>query len=143
MVNPALVVLVCLCFFFIRILHVVHCVGFSLLVQTIGVLFKRLCLKELFRYLMNCFKLCHLEIPAIFHSRPPVFCCEDFYPLILPDPYWKIGCIIFAYTAVSVYMFFLLPRILPRLLLKLLAKWVKTFILCKVSAKWSVGPVDS
>ena len=56
------VVLVCLCVVFPRILHVVHCVGFGQLafflhVQTIGVFVERLCLAELFGYLMTV--LCH------------------------------------------------------------------------------------
>src|SRR5688572_9838803 len=47
------VVLVCLCFFFLRLLHVVHCMGFgqlafSLHVQTIRVFIEQLCLAELF-----------------------------------------------------------------------------------------------
>jgi len=50
----------CLCFFFLWILHVVHCVysmefyqlSFFLHVQTIGVFAGRLCLTELYGYLM-------------------------------------------------------------------------------------------
>src|SRR6218665_1322069 len=53
----SIVVWVCLCFFFLRNLHAVHCVKFSRLsfllhVQTTRIFAGRLCLAELFDYIM-------------------------------------------------------------------------------------------
>src|SRR5688572_4164610 len=58
------VVLHCLCFFFLRIFHVVHCFVFGqrvfyLHVQTIGVFIERLCLAQLFFYLFR--SLMHVQ----------------------------------------------------------------------------------